>query len=127
MPAGDDFDALARTLGVPTIAYVDVFTVRPLVEPDGSGCVALLVEASVPLEATHRLTVQVNGDDALVRPNADETRLVVLPHAGVWAGAVLTVTLTWSRAGDGNVPVRSVDGDTSPEIVVFDIDTGVPS
>jgi hypothetical protein len=114
------FDTLARSAGVPTIAFVEHFAVTPLLAADGSSCMALLFESPEPLEFGTRLTVAVEGAATQVSPNEDHTRGIVVPAAGgSWAIGTLAVRLTWLR--DAN-PRLAVDGDASAEIVTFDVE-----
>ena len=124
IPAGSTFDAVARSAGMPTIAYVDHFTVTALTNANSDACYGLLLEAPEPLEAPVRLSATVQGQAAPVLvANADTSRVWVLPSAAAW-GATPHVELTWKRDAGTEAPRLSVAGVTSPEILVLDLDLG---
>jgi hypothetical protein len=119
LPSAGDFDALARAAAVPTIVFVEIFSVTPLLAPDGMSCLALLFESPEPLDFVSRLTVTVDGSPTTLTPNADGTRGFVRPQAAAgWAIAVVTVSLTWRR---DSTPRLTVAGDATAEVVTFDV------
>ena len=120
-----DFDNYARDAGIDTIAYADDFRVTPLLTVDQSACAALLFEAPEPLEAGSRLTVDVGGAATELVANVDGTRVVVRPAGGgTFARAALPVVLTYRRNVGGALPVLAIAGDSSDEVVSFEVDAG---
>ncbi len=119
---GSDFEGLARAAGLPTIRYVDRFTITPVA--DTGGVLALLLEAPEPLGFPGRLAVSVAGGPTVAHANMDGTRAFVRPPAGSWPAAALAVTLRWLRDASGTEAVLAMNGDTSPEIVAFDVSVG---
>jgi hypothetical protein len=125
VPTGSTFDEIARSAGVPTIAYQDRFTVTALTNASASACYGLLLEAPEPLEAPLRLAALVQGQSApVLAANADTSRVWVLPAGPAW-GAALRVELNWKRDAGAAVPTLSVAGITAPEVVVLDLDIGL--
>ncbi|MGQ0680701.1 MAG: hypothetical protein ACT4OM_13795 [Actinomycetota bacterium] len=122
LPTTLEFDTSARAIGILTVAFVDRFTMTPILTGDASACIGLLLESPEPLEAGTRLTVAVRGAPTVVLSNADHTRCVVRPESGSWALGLAPVTLTWRRDA---TPKLTVDGDSSPEVVSFQIDLAV--
>jgi hypothetical protein len=120
--AGDDFESLARSAGLPTVRYADRFTVTPLA--DATGVLALLLEAPEPLGFPDRLAVSVAGGPAVAHASTDGTRAFVRPPGGAWPPGALAVTLRWLRDAGGAEPVLAVNGNTSPEIVAFEVPAG---
>jgi hypothetical protein len=115
--AGADFEACARAIGVETVAYVDHFTATPILSPDRTEWVALLLEAPEPFEHGTRLTITVDGAAATALANADGTRLLMTPAAGAFALGSHDVRLTWRRNVGAALPVLAIAGDSSDEVV----------
>ncbi|WP_437878145.1 hypothetical protein WMF18_12785 [Sorangium sp. So ce315] len=123
-PAGSDFDAAARAMGLDTVAYVDHVTITPILAPGGGACAALLLEAPEPLEAGTRLSVTVDGAAATLRANVDGTRVLATPAAGSYPLAPLAVRLTWRRDAGPALPVLAVAGNSANELVDVTVDAG---
>ncbi|MFI7642292.1 hypothetical protein [Nonomuraea sp. NPDC049400] len=115
--AGTDFDACARAIGVETVAYVDHFTVTPILSPARTAWVALLLEAPEPFEHGTRLTIAVDGAATTALANVDGTRLLVTPQAGAFEFGSLHVRLTWRRNAGAALPILAIAGNTSDEVV----------
>jgi hypothetical protein len=123
-PGAADFEAEARAIGVETVAYVDHFTVTPILTPDGTACVALLLEAPEPLEAGTRLTVTINSAVAATSANVDGTRLLATSPVGAFVPEALAVRLTWRRNAGPALPILAIGGDSSNEVVDLVVITG---
>jgi hypothetical protein len=121
---GGDFDALARAASVLTVGYADRFAVTPFV--DAVGVQALVMESPEPLGFGSRLTVTVGGGDTVVHTNADGTRAFVRPAGAAWPVGPLPITLQWRRDVGPAAPRFAIDGNTTVEIVEFNV-TAEPS
>jgi len=124
---GNDFDAAARLMGAPTVAYVDAMCVSPVVSFDRERCLAILLEAPEPLEANGRLTIAVDGTACDAFPSADGTRVIVRPRAGGgWPAGSHALRLTWSRGlpTDPAELRRAVAGVLGNETVDFTVESG---
>lgn len=122
-----DFETLCRTLDVETVAFVDRFTVTPLVSLDRSRCLAVLLEAPEPLDSSIRLTVELDGGGVEVLANVDETRLFIRPAGGGdWPSGDHLLRLTWDRGGaaDPAETLRAVDGVLGDELVEIQFSSG---
>lgn len=121
VPTGS-FDADARMLGLPTIAYVEHLTVTPVLNRTGRRIQAWLLESPEPLEPGVRLAVTVAGRPAQLTGNGDGTRVLVVPAA---TGRLddTRISLTWARDPAG-WPACTVDGVGGPELVTFTVTAG---
>jgi hypothetical protein len=122
---GGDFESLARAAGLPTVRYAERFTVTPVA--DANGVLALLLEAPEPLGFPNRLAVAVAGASTMAHANMDSTRAFVRAPSGSWPAGALAVTLRWLRDAGGAEPMLAVNGNTSPEIVAFEVPGGAAS
>lgn len=121
--AGVEFDTVARATGLPTIAYVDRFTITPLLTAGGDRCAGLLLEAPEPIDAGSRLTARLANTITTAIPNVDGTRVFLLRSGGGdWALELLALELTWNRDSGPTRPRLTVSGNASPEIITCDID-----
>ncbi|GAA1869434.1 hypothetical protein [Asanoa iriomotensis] len=122
--AGADFEACVRAIGVPTVAYVDRFTVTPILDPGGTEPVALLLEAPEPFEHGTRLRITVDGAATTALANVDGTRLLVTPAGGAFTPGPLDVRLRWRRDAGAALPVLAVAGNSSDEVVDLVVEGG---
>jgi hypothetical protein len=123
-PVGADFESMARALGIPTIGYVDAFTVTPLI--GASTCSAILLEAPEPLAVGTRTGVKIGGNIPDTLANIDGTRVIVLPPTGGFPLGTLAVELTFRRDAGQTLPRLAVSGDLSPETVSFSLEVALP-
>jgi hypothetical protein len=123
-PVGADFESMARALGIPTIGYVDAFTVTPLI--GASTCSAILLEAPEPLAVGTRTGVKIGGNIPDTLANIDGTRVIVLPPTGGVPLGTLAVELTFRRDAGQTLPRLAVSGDLSPETVSFSLEVALP-
>ena len=121
-PTANDFDSLARELGLPSVRYVETLTATPLLRPAGDRCVAVLLESPEPLESGTRLSVTVDGTTTTAVANADTTRVILRRSGASWPLAVLPVRLTWRRDAGAALPRLTVAGVADDEVVAFDLD-----
>lgn len=123
---GGDFDSLCRQLNVETVAFVDRMTLTPIVSLNRTRCIAVLLEAPEPLEASNRLTVELNGDAVELFANVDETRMILRRPGGDWPSGDHLLRLRWSRGhtGDSAETLRAVDGVLGNEQLDIEFSSG---
>lgn len=116
-----DFTTQCRALGIETVAYTDRFTITPMVSPDRERCHAILLDSPEPLDATTRLTIEVDHGPVEIRANGDETRLILLKPGGDWPAGKHELLMRWSRgaAGDPAEQLRAVHGDLTEEKITI--------
>jgi hypothetical protein len=131
LPPEPDFQSLARACGLPGVRHTVDVKVTPV--RAGTRLTAILLEAPEPMsDSTGRLTVSL-GDfndvmhEAAILPNADFTRIFIVPAEGQgWpAGLNLTYKWKWQRKpGEDTSFWRSIDAnyDTEEKSATWDFE-----
>jgi len=119
------FEEAARQLGVATIRYVEAFTVTPLVDPSAAACLGVLIEAPEPLEIGTRTTVTLGGIPTRPLANVDGTRVLLLAAASPLPIGSIEVSMTYLRDAGPALPRLALEGDSSPELVSFDLEVAL--
>ncbi len=114
---GAGFDAAVRALGLPTIAYVEHFTITAVLGPNRKRVQCWLFESPEPLEPGTRMSVTIAGHATTLVSNGDGTRVLVTPDTATKIDTT-RLSISWDREAAG-LPPRTVDGIGGAELALF--------